>query len=321
MLIGLPPDLAAQIAQLRPPSVEITVTDRPGEAMRRFDAESPDVVILGVGPQPEQSALLLQALRDRPLGALVPVALVDSGQSPQHPLTTPAGASEAGADRYFTPGTPATQLLHGVAELVGMEFKLPGLPQSAAPRTAPEISLARPEEPISQETPTRKVRNPGSIAPEGGPEEFQPADRSDRMRPSHPWDPQARVEPYQPHSLQTPSPDAYSPRYTPRPSSAAMAPQEVTAELIRLKLRQVRHEDYFSILDLRKSAEVHQIEQSFQALRRRFEPSRLPAQLADRYHNELREICEALEDGFAVLGSPELRDGYLRALLHRQQPG
>jgi hypothetical protein len=312
MLIGLSPELAAQLTQLRPPHVDVVVAGRPGEAMRRFDAESPDMVILGVGAEPDQAALLLQALRDRPLGALVPVALVDSGRAPHHPLTTPAGAAEAGADRYFSAAAPAAMVLRSVGELLGVPIPLPGLPAEEG-RRAPvslDLSLA-PAEPQSQdEVPTRRVRNPGSL--DQGREDFPPP-----PQPHYdPWDPNPRAAPYQPPALRTPSPDAYSPRAA--PPSRHLPEPEVNAEVIRLKLRQVRHEDYFSILDLRKGAEVHVIEQSHQLLRRRFEPSRLHPSIADRYHNELREICEALDDAFAVLRDDLARDAYLRAVLRGQ---
>ncbi len=315
MLIGLPMALASQISNLRAEGMDVVIADRPGEALRRFDMESPDVVALGVGSDPEQSALILQALRDRPLGALVPVALVHTGHAPHHPLTTPAGAAEAGADHYFGPGTPATSLMQGMGDLLGVILHTPGMSSSPSSRRRSSGSLSRPlsrsgrtppppppsrtnlrEDPASQ--PTRKTRNKQVRSYDSA--------MAQELRPT----------PYQPDNLDTPSPELLSPRHVPQRSKARQH-GTVNGDVIRLKLRQIRHEDYFSILDLRKSADISSIEQSFQLLRRRFEASRVAAPLADRHHNELREICDALEDAFAVLSNTDLREDYLRALLQR----
>ena len=102
LLIACPPELNSA---LEDGGVELHLASRPAEALRRFDTLSPDGVMVGIGRRPEQAALMVQALRDRPLGSLVPIVLIDRGEAPAHPLTTPSGAAEAGADRYFAPGS------------------------------------------------------------------------------------------------------------------------------------------------------------------------------------------------------------------------
>ncbi len=321
MLIALSEAVAGSLREVGAGAVEVTVSARPAESVRRFDQESPDAVLLGVGADPEQASLLLQALRDRPLGVLVPVLLLDLGESSNHALTTPEGAAKAGADRYLPPNTPPHLILRAMGELLGVSLRLVGL--SSDPR-GERVELD------SAEAPTRRQRPPFAPTVEREPAvpppsypNIEPPSRPAGQRPSvgrfeaeRELDPtlapaESRPQPYAPQTLRTPSTPP-PPRYMQQRKPPT---QEVTAEVIRLKLRQVRHEDYFSILDLRKSAELHQVEQSYHGLRRRFEPVHVPAPLADRHHAELREICDALEDAFAVLSDPGVRDAYLRALL------
>ncbi len=101
-----------------------------------------------------------------------------------------------------------------------------------------------------------------------------------------------------------------------RPRPGAQEPTAINAEVIRRKARQVRHEDYFAMLEVRKGAPVQRIEQSYREMRKRFAPTHVPAPLADRHYAELEEICHTLDDAFAVLSHDKLREDYLRALLH-----
>lgn len=311
MLIALSEAVAGPLREVGAGAVEVTVSARPAESVRRFDQESPDAVLLGVGSDPEQAALLLQALRDRPLGVLVPVLLLDLGEASNHALTTPEGAAKAGADRYLPPHTPPHLILRAMGELLGVSLRLAGLPADARGVDSAEAPTRRQRPPfaptVEKEPAVPPVSHPRSEALGG---QRPSVGRFEAEREPIPG-PEPRPQPYAPQTLHTPSTPP-PPRYMqPRKPPT----QEVTAEVIRLKLRQVRHEDYFSILDLRKSAEVHQVEQSYHGLRRRFEPVHVPAPLADRHHAELREICDALEDAFAVLSDPTARDAYLRALL------
>ena len=78
----------------------------------------------------------------------------------------------------------------------------------------------------------------------------------------------------------------------------------------RRKLREVRHEDYYTILEVRRGAETPVIKQAYMRLVARYEPSGLDFELAHRYYGEISEILDALEDAWAVLGDNTLRQQY-----------
>ena len=90
-------------------------------------------------------------------------------------------------------------------------------------------------------------------------------------------------------------------------------PGELGVDDIQRKLREVRHEDYFALLEVRRGAEGPTIRQSFQRLMARFDPQALEPDLAHRLSEELAEIRDAFEDAWAVLGDPQLRDAYMVA--------
>ncbi|MEM1348446.1 MAG: hypothetical protein AAGI01_07830 [Myxococcota bacterium] len=92
---------------------------------------------------------------------------------------------------------------------------------------------------------------------------------------------------------------------------------EVDLDVLRRKLRDVRHEDYYTILELRRGAEGPVIRQAYQQLTARFDPEALSVELAQRFYAELQEIRDALEDAWAVLGDPQLRSEYLVASSRR----
>jgi preprotein translocase subunit Sec63 len=89
------------------------------------------------------------------------------------------------------------------------------------------------------------------------------------------------------------------------------ASDEIAPERIRRKLRAVRHEDYYAILELRRGADGPAIREAYRRQIESFAPSRLPPDLAHKYLAELHEIRDALEDAWAVLGDASLREAYL----------
>ena len=84
------------------------------------------------------------------------------------------------------------------------------------------------------------------------------------------------------------------------------------ADEIRRKLKAVRHEDYYAILELRRGAESQTVREAFHKLRARFDAASLDFELAHKFQDELDEIRDAFDDAFAVLGDPDLREPYLR---------
>lgn len=90
-------------------------------------------------------------------------------------------------------------------------------------------------------------------------------------------------------------------------------PGELSVDDVERKLREVRHEDYFVLLEVRRGAEGPTIRQAFGRLMARFDPQALDADLAHRLSEQLAEIRDAFEDAWAVLGDPQLRDAYMTA--------
>lgn len=83
------------------------------------------------------------------------------------------------------------------------------------------------------------------------------------------------------------------------------------SESVMRKLKDVRHEDYYAVLEIRRGAESQTVREAFYRLYARFDPQKVDFELSHRYHAEFGEIRDALEDAWAVLGDPELREPYL----------
>lgn len=88
--------------------------------------------------------------------------------------------------------------------------------------------------------------------------------------------------------------------------------QSVSVDEIKRKLKAARHEDYYVILEVRRGAEGQTIREAFHRLAARFDPESLDFRLVRQLQDELDEIRDALEDAFAVLGDPQLRQSYLQ---------
>jgi DnaJ-class molecular chaperone len=91
----------------------------------------------------------------------------------------------------------------------------------------------------------------------------------------------------------------------------------VDQETIKRKLRAVRHEDYYAILELRRGAEGAVVREAFHRLYRRFDSREIDFELAHRFEEELGELRDALEDAWAVLGDSKLRESYLEYTTRR----
>ena len=303
---------AAALIELHGEIVDVHACARAAEAIRSFDSDCPDAVIVTVGHKAEQAAALVAALRARPMGALVPVLVLDGGKANGHPIITRDGALEAGADRFFELGTPATHIITAAAELLGIELDVSDLTALAASETAAAIVDAL----ASERTPAQLTGEyvPAAIATAAGAHPLVPAPSLDAALSPPAED--LREDPLsevQVVSSAARAPNLPTPRFDPsRNPLQAAAP---TADAIIRKLRQARHEDYFTVLELRRGSDPRAIELSYERLRQRFDPTHIARPVSDRLHTELAEICDTLDDAIAVLGDAGLREGYLRAIL------
>lgn len=89
--------------------------------------------------------------------------------------------------------------------------------------------------------------------------------------------------------------------------------EELGAEEIRRMLRKVRHEDYFTILGVRRSVGNEQVQVAYSKLSYRFDPTKVEFDLRRSFQEELAEIVDALEDAWAVLGDHVLRETYIES--------
>ena len=89
-------------------------------------------------------------------------------------------------------------------------------------------------------------------------------------------------------------------------------PAPVDDAVVERKLREVRHENYFAILEVSIDAQPHTLRDAFQTQSRRFEAANIPPDVGQRWDEELREIRDAIADAWAVLGSDGLRERYAR---------
>tara|TARA_B100000686_G_C16129100_1_gene636422 strand:+ start:361 stop:600 length:240 start_codon:yes stop_codon:yes gene_type:complete len=76
----------------------------------------------------------------------------------------------------------------------------------------------------------------------------------------------------------------------------------------------VRHEDYYTILEVRRGAETPVIKDAYMRMAALYDGARLDFAILHQCHQELAEIRDALEDAWAVLGDNDLRRLYLGAL-------
>lgn len=326
-------EAAAPLTDLHGDIIDVRTAGRAAEAVRAFDTDCPDAVVITIGHKAEKSAALVSALRERPLGALVPLLVVDGGKANGHPIITRDGALETGADRFFGRGTPATHIVTAAAELLGIALEISDQTALAASETAAAIADALERDTTSSagSAPTGEFAPVPVLPPSKEPLAPLPpveagAELAALGRTPRPVEPSSTAvvrteaaasppEVQQVQVMQSPvrAPTHPTPRFDPARNPKQAAP--ASADAIVRKLRQTRHEDYFTILEVRKGSDPRAIEGSYERLRQRFDPAHVSRPVSDRLHTELAEICDTLDDAFAVLSDAGLREGYLRAIL------
>lgn len=94
------------------------------------------------------------------------------------------------------------------------------------------------------------------------------------------------------------------------PAQRVEAP--LSEQLIEAKLRQVRHETYFDVLEVASDVSQPALHAAFSALCDRFSAKHVPEELALRFGEELAEVRDGIEDAFAVLVNDKLRAAYAK---------
>lgn len=277
---------AGRVREVAGPALELDTARLPAEGIRRFEATPPDALVVVDADGGARARTLIQAIQNRPLGRLLPIVLVSAAPNS---LATPVEiAAELGVDDWLPPEASAVELVHalsGALDLPEDELTHEPLPGDA-PQVEEHDGFVIEQLPDEDEQPEPAPQPPPEDEPEPEPVYYQP--------------PPGPVERVDHQSL-----------FPVRPQQVRHG--EVSEEVLRRKLREVRHEDYYTILEVRRGAEGAVIKQAFQRLMARYDPGRLEFDLVHRHFDEIAEIRDAVEDAWAVLGDPELRRRYLEA--------
>ncbi|PKN57338.1 MAG: hypothetical protein CVU56_11440 [Deltaproteobacteria bacterium HGW-Deltaproteobacteria-14] len=97
-------------------------------------------------------------------------------------------------------------------------------------------------------------------------------------------------------------------------SEAPAAPAPPPSDLVS-KLAQTRFGDYHSLLEVEPGASPYAVREQFTRLSRLYSPRGWPRKLGPEELEMLQEVASGIRDAFLILGDPELRARYERALL------
>lgn len=235
--------------------IEAIAARLPAAGVRQLESSPPDAVVLVDESSSRKPLALVNAIRERPLGALTPIILIcpDDASDEQR--------ASADVDAWLNERSNIDDLIASLRDMLGSD--------------AWETETSELERGLDEDTATAED---GFVL-----EEILEEDGPVRLG--------AR--------------DIFGDRYD-APVSDEMGEQD-----LRRMLRAVRHEDYFSMLDIPRGAQTSTIRDAFHRQTRRWSEKALDFELTHRYHEELAEIRDALEDAWAVLGDPNLRASYL----------
>ncbi len=266
----------------------IEATKLPAQGIRMFEQTPPDAILITSPTHGGAARALISAITSRPLGQLIPLLVMSP--RPESVASPEEIATELGVNTWLPQDTSAYHILSSLADLLDMTELLsvplpaePSAPESSPPPLPPRFDPDK-QEMLRQETaPTREVLV--TVDPGAGPlPGTQPA--------------VARVE----------RQSLFPVRSIPTKEG------ELSEEMVRRKLKEVRHEDYFTILEVRRGAETPVIKDAYMRIMARYDGARLDFELVHRCYQELAEIGDAIEDAWAVLGDNDLRRRYLSSL-------
>lgn len=276
LLIGRPAGAWAERLKGAAPAMELDVARLPSAGIRQFEETPADLIIIVDEVGGQRVETLVQAIRRRPLGQLVAMLLI---------CPLPAGDRDAKLAELDLAGwlpteTPTSEVIAHIAEALDVEPE--DLRQTL-------VDSSRPTEP--------EAVRPAAVSEPAEREEAAYFDGEVVLEPID--------EPRRPRSMSRAS--------IFRSATPALDTGPLMADDIRRKLKAVRHEDYYAILEVRRGAEGQSVREAFHRLSALYSATHLDFELAHKYQDELDEIGDALEDAFAVLGDPDLREPYLKS--------
>lgn len=279
-------------------SIEIETEALPAAGVRNFSETTPDAVGIAEPDRSPRIEPIATAIRERPLGRIVPILTFGTPYRGEADLDL---AGSVGADQ-------GAEALVGVLEDL-LEVSLDPPPESPAGESAEsqrrdDLALGGSADPGGGMPDGTELSSPSGDARErAGDERLARELAADQKR----VEVEGAVEypDYTIEPLEEGEEEGVQSGVTADGDGTPAEPEE-----IRRKLEEVRHENYFEVLNLAPTADGDEVRAAHRRLRRRFEPGRLDAETAGRYEAELDEIRDAFDDARAVLGDDELRAAY-----------
>lgn len=294
LLVGRPAtSLAERLNPLTQAAITLDVARLPAEAIRRFEEVPPDAILVCDEAGGGRVSTLVKAIKNRPLGQLVPLLLICPQPASQEDAQQLA--RELDLHAWLDPEVTAQEL----CRVLAAELEVPY--ETLVPPGQQITPMAQHQ---SQDEPPRSTEpsdafDAGYIVepldePQGEGAYEEPAAHAIHLAPTSPVAAldRAQLFPVRAHQRQS---------------------GKVTIDVIRRKLKDVRHEDYYTILEVRRGVDGPMVRQAYQTLMSRFDPETLDFELSRRFFHELAEIRDAFDDAYAVLGDPSLREGYTLA--------
>jgi hypothetical protein len=250
-----------------PSKIECDGARLPASGLRKFEATPPDALIVVEQSRAQRAATLVDAVRERPVGQLIPIVVIAPPAPEDYDV-------DAEVDAWFEPSVDLDDLRDTLADVLGEDLE-----------EAESSSTAEVDSPDASPGPSESGAAGGDYILEELDEFEEYEERPRRMNRSSIF--------------------AGSNRDRGGPDT------RVDEESVRRKLKQVRHEDYFVILGVRRGASTQAIREAFHRLFDAYQDQNLPFEVAHEMSDEVAEIRDALEDAWAVLGDASLRQDYI----------
>lgn len=282
------------------PAVEWDVARLPSAGIRQLEETPPDLVIIADEAGGQRVETLIAAIRNRPIGQLLALLLLCPQPSPAEVLEK-IDSLELGG--WLPADASIREVIREIEQTLDVVL---GVESGASPKAESMFGdFAAPVEnpPVESQRETFPVRVSTSdylLEPLGFDGGFDVG--RDTYSPFS--EPEKPVNP----ALSTGSVERRS-MFPSRTSTGFDG--GLDSESVMRKLKDVRHEDYYAMLEIRRGAESQTVREAFYRLYARFDPQKVDFELSHRYHAEFSEIRDALEDAWAVLGDPDLREPYL----------
>ncbi len=293
------------------PAVEWDVARLPSAGIRQLEETPPDLVIIADEAGGPRVETLIAAIRNRPIGQLLALLLLCPQPSPAEVLEK-IDSLELGG--WLPADASIREVVREIEQTLDVVL---GGESEASPKAesmfdgfaAPAESFpvdSRSEERSRETFPVRVSTSDYLLEPmgfDGGREDLR-----DSRDSRDAYSPFGEGEKPVSAALSTGSVERRS-MFPSRTSSGFDG--GLDSESVMRKLKDVRHEDYYAVLEIRRGAESQTVREAFYRLYARFDPQKVDFEVSHRYHAEFSEIRDALEDAWAVLGDPDLREPYL----------